>query len=265
MGNKNIEAALTNNSLIDLTDNSMGQFNFITLLVTVSSLFLTGEQTPNRVWKKFDPNSIKQYKKDKLIYLDNFEQGMQNWVVETRASPNSKVGIENGKLVIDVEHGATAWFNNKLSGNILIEYSRKVIMDNGPNDRLSDLNQFWMADDPWRENLFTRNGTFAEYDSLRLYYAGIGGNSNSTTRFRKYPGNGERILLYDLSDEQYLLQPNKAYLIQLVVYRGTIKVFFDGKEYFSFQDDEPLTEGYFGFRTVKSHQEMDYFKVYSLK
>jgi hypothetical protein len=190
---------------------------------------------------------------------------MQNWVVETPSSPNSKVGIEKGKLVINVDDGATVWFNKKLSGNILIEYHRKVIMENGNNDRLSDLNQFWMATDPVQENIFTRSGIFSEYDSLMLYYAGIGGNTNSTTRFRKYEGNGERTLLFDLQDKDHLLQPNKTYLIQLIVYKGTTKVFVDGEQYFSITDDEPLTEGYFGFRTVKSHQEMGDFKVYRLK
>ena len=106
-----------------------------------------------------------------------------------------KFSLKNGKLIINVDHGATVWFNKKLSGNILIEYHRKVIMNNGHNDRLSDLNQFWMATDPRQENVFTRSGTFTEYDSLRLYYAGIGGNTNSTTRFRKYTGTGERKLL----------------------------------------------------------------------
>ncbi|HEX9975149.1 MAG TPA: DUF6250 domain-containing protein [bacterium] len=212
-----------------------------------------------------DVRSIEQYEKSGLLYQDGFDEGMNNWVVETPDSQHSKVGIEKGKLVIDVDNGATVWFNKKLSGNVLIEYSRKVLMNNGHNDRLSDLNQFWMAADPQQENVFTRNGVFSEYDSLRLYYAGIGGNSNSTTRFRKYQGTGERTLLFDFQDEQHLLQPNKNYLIQIVVYDGMTKVFVDGELYFSFKDDAPLTEGYFGFRTVKSHQEVDNFNVYELK
>jgi len=212
-----------------------------------------------------DTSSIEQYKKNRLLYRDTFEQDMENWVVETPDSPRSNVGIKNGKLIIDVGYGATVWFNKKLSGNILIEYDRKVIMNEGQNDRLSDLNQFWMATDPRQKNLFTRNGNFSEYDSLRLYYAGIGGNSNSTTRFRKYPGNGERTLLYDLQDKKYLLQANKSYLIQIVVYDGTTKVYVDGEQYFSYKDSKPLTEGYFGFRTVKSHQVINDFKVYRLK
>lgn len=227
-------------------------------LNAIELLELIGEQLP-------EDNFKAEYQKGSLLYQDDFNQDMQTWVVETPDSPNSKVGIENGKLVIDVDGGATVWFNKKLSGNLLIEYKRKVVMNNGRNDRLSDLNQFWMASDPRRENVFTRSGTFSEYDSLRLYYAGIGGNTNTTTRFRKYQGNGERTLLFDLQDEQYLLEPNKTYVIQIVVYNGTTAVFMDGKQYFSFTDGAPLTEGYFGFRTVESHQEMDAFKVYALQ
>ncbi|MDH7604984.1 MAG: DUF6250 domain-containing protein [Melioribacter sp.] len=210
-------------------------------------------------------NSINQFEKGELLYEDNFDNDLSNWVVETKSSPYTKVEVKDGKLIIDVEHGATVWFNKKLSGNILIEYNRKVIVNNGYNDRLSDLNQFWMATDPRRENLFTRDGTLADYDSLRLYYAGIGGNYNTTTRFRKYEGNGERTLIFDFQDQDHLLKPNKNYLIQIVVYNGTTKLYVDGEEYFSFTDKEPIKEGYFGFRTVKSHQEVDDFKVYRLK
>ena len=133
------------------------------------------------------------------------------------------------------------------------------------NDRLSDLNQFWMAIDPLKENLFTRSGVFSEYDSLLLYYVGFGGNSNTTTRFRKYTGNGERVLLNDLTDKEHLLKPNKEYLIKIVVYDGLSKFFVDDKEFFSFRDINPITEGYFGLRTTQSRQEIDDFKVYRLK
>ena len=228
-------------------------------------LFATVFQRTIHAQGTVDTSSVEQYTKDQLLYQDNFDQGVKNWVVETPDSPCSNVETKNGKLIIDVDHGATVWFNKKLSGNILIEYHRKVIINSGHNDRLSDLNQFWMASDPRQENMFTRSGTFSEYDSLRLYYAGIGGNTNSTTRFRKYQGNGERTLLFDLQDEYHLLQPNKTYLIQLIVYNGTTKVYVDGEQYFSFTDDVPLTEGYFGFRTVESHQEINDFKVFRLK
>ena len=240
----------------------MKQMNYCILTIFFC---LTGSLCPIHAQSNSDTISVDQYKKGELLYQDNFNKSIKNWVVETPESPFSNVRTENGKLIIDVDHGATVWFNKKLSGNIMIQYNRKVVMNHGHNDRLSDLNQFWMATDPRQENVFTRNGKFSEYDSLLLYYAGIGGNSNSTTRFRKYLGNGDRKLYSDLQDKQHLLQPNKTYLIQIVVYNGTTKVFVDGEQYFSFTDNEPLTEGYFGLRTVKSHQEINNFKVYRLK
>ena len=243
----------------------MKRINFNMITFSLCCVLIFGFQNALYAQNDVDTNSVDQYTKGQLLYQDSFDQGMKNWVVETPESQYSNVGIENEKLIIDVDHGATVWFIKKLSSNILIEYHRKVIMNEGQNDRLSDLNQFWMATDPRNENVFTRSGIFSEYDSLSLYYAGIGGNYNGTTRFRKYQGNGERTLITDLQDEHHLLQPNKTYFIQIVVYNGTTKLYVDGEQYFSFTDDEPLTEGYFGFRTVKSNQEMDDFKVYRLK
>lgn len=240
-------------------------------LNAIELLELIGDYIPekipfnNKEILQQDYNSLNQFEKGELLYKDDFDDDLKNWVVETPPSPNSKIETKDGKLVIDVDNGVTVWLNKKLSGNLLIEYNRKVIIADGKNDRLSDLNQFWMATDPRKENLFTRTGILEEYDSLRLYYAGIGGNNNTTTRFRKYQGNGERTLVFDYQDKEHLLQPNKNYFIQIVVYNGTTKLFVDGKEYFSFNDDKPLTEGYFGFRTVKSHQEIDNFRVYRLK
>lgn len=243
----------------------MKQFNYGILKIVFCFLFAVIFQNTIYAQGTADTNSVEQYIKDQLLYEDNFDNDMKNWVVETPKSFYSKVGIKNGKLLIDVNQGATIWFKKKLYGNYLISFHRKVIVNNGHNDRLSDVNQFWMATDPRRENIFTRSGKFSEYDSLKLYYAGIGGNSNSTTRFRKYQGNGERTLLFDFQNKEYLLQSNKNYLIQIVVYNGTTKVFVDGKQYFTFKDDQPLKEGYFGFRTVQSRQEIDDFKVFKLK
>jgi len=201
----------------------------------------------------------------KLLYTDGFDKDLKNWVIEIPATPASSVSIKDHKLLIDVDGGATVWLKKKLSGNLMITYKRKVLVDTGRNDRLSDLNQFWMANDPENENLFTRKGVFFEYDSLLLYYVGFGGNSNTTTRFRKYTGKGERVLYKDLTDREHLLKPNKAYAIKIVAYNGLSKFFVDGKEFFSFCDLNPVTKGYFGFRTTQSRQEIDDFKIYQLK
>jgi rhamnogalacturonan endolyase len=201
-------------------------------------------------------------KPGKLLYADDFRGGLGQWVAEY-AMPGSAVSAGGGKLVIDVAGGATVWFRHKLSGNVLISYRRKVIMEQGRNDRLSDLNNFWMASDPANPNLFTRGGAFSEYDSLSMYYTGMGGNRNTTTRFRRY-GGGDRVLLGDLTDAAHLLQPNRDYAIQIAVYRGCTRMLVDGKPYFSYADPAPLREGHFGLRTTQSRHQIEDFEVRQL-
>lgn len=199
----------------------------------------------------------------KLLYSDNFTHGLANWVAEFRPE-RSSVTVQAGKLAIDVAGGATVWFKQVLSGDYLVRHRRTVVMDGGRNDRLSDLNQFWMAQDPASGNLYTRDGTFERYDGLRLYYAGIGGNSNTTTRLRRYDGQGRRVLLGDLSEVRHLLRANHDYVVEVAVYRGCTQVTLDGDVLFAYRDPQPLRSGQFGFRTTQSRQEISDFKVYQL-
>lgn len=203
-------------------------------------------------------------KPGKLIYQDDFDTDLRQWQIESADSKNSDISVANHQLLIDAAKGVTVWFKQKLSGDILIRYTRRVVMEQGRNDRLSDLNQFWMATDPRNQNIFTRKGVFEQYDDLRLYYAGIGGNTNTTTRFRKYQGNGERTLLTELIGSDALLQANRDYVIETTVYQGCTRVLVDGKVFFSYKDKDALRDGYFGFRTTQSRQQVRDFKIYQL-
>ena len=207
----------------------------------------------------------KMWIKDQLLFEENFNDGsLDNWICELQYPDKSVVEIQDNKLNIDVGGGATIWFKPKLNGDILIEYDVTVIQKSGPNDRVSDLNQFWMATDPVNSNLFTRSGNFSQYDNLRLYYVGMGGNKNSTTRFRRYPGGGARPLLAEYKDPEHLLIPNTNYHIEIVCYDGLIQYSVNGKVFFTFTDSDPLTKGAFGFRTVRNHETVDNFRVYRL-
>ena len=204
-------------------------------------------------------------KPGKLLHADDFGGKLDQWVAEYSGAPGSKVASGARALTIDVAGDATVWFRPKLSGDVLISYRRTVVMDGGANDRLSDLNQFWMASDPRNANLFTRDGTFSQYDALRMYYAGIGGNTNTTTRLRKYTGSGERQLLAEANDAAHLLQPNRTYAIEVAVFRGCTRVLVDGQPVFSYFDPAPLREGHFGFRTTHSQQRIEHFEVHQLE
>jgi rhamnogalacturonan endolyase len=197
-----------------------------------------------------------------LLYADDFTHGLRDWVAEYR-SANSSVAAAAGVLTVDVAGGATVWFKPVLAGDYVVRYRRKVVVGGGRNDRLSDLNQFWMARDPSGASLYTRDGVFEQYDGLRMYYAGIGGNGNTTTRLRRYEG-GARVLLADLHEARHLLRANHDYVVEVAVYRGCTQVALDGEVLFSYRDPQPLRSGQFGFRTTQSRQEIRDFKVYQL-
>jgi hypothetical protein len=200
-----------------------------------------------------------------LLFSDEFLRfDTTVWITEMEPLPDSKVYAANGKLVLDTKRGITVWLNKKLSGNIRIEYTRKILVEGGINDRLSDLNTFWMASDPKSPDLFTRMGKLEQYDSLRLYYVGMGGNNNRTTRFRKYTGTGERLLLKEFTDPAHLLVPNTVYRITIEMNNGLIRFLVNDQLFFSYHDPDVLREGYFGFRSTKSRQEIEEIKVYRL-
>ncbi len=198
-----------------------------------------------------------------LLLGDSFDQlDSSLWYVEIAPAPASSVYVKDGKLWLDTRGGVTIWLNKQLEGNIEIEYERTVLLDSGANDRLSDLNQFWMATDLSGQSIFSRSGVFEEYDSLSLYYVGMGGNTNTTTRFRKYEGNGAKPLLYERND--LLLEPNRTYHIRTVVKDSVTSFWVDDELVFSHQDQRPLLIGYFGFRSTHSRQIIDNFNVYRL-
>ena len=184
------------------------------------------------------------------------------WIAEIEPKPNatSTVYIKDSTLILDTKGGVTVWFNNKLSGNIQIDFDRTVLVDTGRNDRLSDANVFWMASDPSNPNLFTRSGKLEDYDNLDLYYASIGGNTNKTTRFRKY-SNNQKPLIKEYLDAPHLLQKGKSYHITITTHDATTTFTVNGEPWFTYTDPTPLTTGYFGFRSTWSRQEIRNFRV----
>ena len=202
---------------------------------------------------------------EKISYKDVLNNGT-NWVVEQQSG--GEVNVVNGKMEINDAKGCTVWFKHKLEGNIKIEYDVTVIDNNGLYDRVSDMNCFWMANDPEHPNDFFkkseyRAGHFPNYHHLKLYYVGYGGHNNSKTRFRRYDGNIDRPLLpeHDLSDKKYMIVANKKMHIEILVKDNYTSYKRDGEIIFEINDAEPYTNGYFGFRTVENHMLIENFEV----
>ena len=113
----------------------------------------------------------------RLLYSDDFAGGLNQWTAELEKP--GVVEVKNGVLHLDVPAGATVWFRPELRGPVMIQYEATMIGRGGANDRVSDLNCFWMASDARSpQNLFAtkRSGKFADYNQLRAYYVGQGGN-----------------------------------------------------------------------------------------
>ena len=199
------------------------------------------------------------------IHSDDFKKDLSNWVIEQ--APGGTVSIKDGQMDINDAGGCTVWFKHKLKGPLVIEFTVTMVDEGGKNDRVSDLNCFWMATDPEDpEDLFAnkkRGGKFRNYHSLQLYYVGYGANNNTTTRFRRYPGGGARPLLpeHDLKDRRFLHTANKPIRITILSEGQEIEYRRNGETVFKFKDDKPFTEGWFGFRTVRNHMRIDDFKV----
>lgn len=200
---------------------------------------------------------------DDALFRDDFRAGSAQWCVEGRDAALRFDG--EARMIIENQTGVTVWFRARLTAPVTIRYTAKVLS----SGRVSDLNCFWMASDPARPGDLlapghARDGKFASYDSLQTYYVGYGGNTNTTTRFRRYDGRGARPLLpeHDLSAPRFLLVPDHAYAITLVAGAdGRVQFIRDGEVVFDWTDPSPLRSGWFGFRSVDSRIEVSDFRV----
>jgi len=192
---------------------------------------------------------------------EKIEFSAGDWLAEFEDPPASNLLVTKNMIEVNASAGATVWYKKKLSGDVLITYDVMVIDSGGRNDRVSDLNAFWMASDPARDTPFKRNGKFSSYDDLDLYYAGVGGHDNTTTRFRRYRHGKDKTVLYEHTDKTHLLEGNKAYSVKIMVRNALTLFSINDVQYFEYADEVPLREGYFAFRTTRSRQRFTNFKI----
>lgn len=178
-----------------------------------------------------------------------------------RVEAEQPARVRFGQIIdVDTPAGLSLWFKRELVGPVTIEFDALAVSEGGNNDAVSDLNAFWMARDPAARDgsVFARgrSGAFAEHDDLETYYVGIGGNRNTTTRFRRYVGQpGNRPLLpgHDLKGAENLLVPNRWTHVRLIADGNVIAVERDGRRIFGLDDAQPYDRGWFALRTTKSH------------
>lgn len=215
--------------------------------------------------------SVVTHAQDNEISGLNAHQFDRYWKVESE-SPEYKVTFLGDTVEIRSPKGLTLWRKEKMSGKVTIEYDACVVV-NSAEDRLSDLNCFWMANDPkYPNNIWERekwrSGIFLNCYSLQLYYMGYGGNHNSTTRFRRYDGNEAAIsnaqarpaILKEYTDSDRLLKANKWYHIKICNENNRVSYYINGTRLVDFRDADPLKSGWFGFRTTLSRTRITNFR-----
>lgn len=231
---------------------------FRKLIFIVQIAFFITASCTNNLQQNRNPET--GYIIGEVLFSDDFSGDLSNWLAE-----GIQPVLNKAKMELDTPVGTTVWFKPQLQGDVMIEYDVTAIDKGGPNDRVSDLNCFWMASDPAHpDNLFAagkeRSGIFEKYDNLNLYYAGYGGNTNTTTRFRRY-NNGDRKLLGEFTDTSHLIIPNHKYHIQLICCDNIVEYYRDGERLFFHEDPQPYRSGHFGLRTTQNHLVMDNFRV----
>ena len=209
-----------------------------------------------------------------LTFSEDFSQGLKNWVIENNAD-STEVKIDQNTLDIVAPKGFTLWYKEPLEGDVTIRFEAYVVDEGGAYDRVSDLNCFWMAQDPaFPDDFFARskwrNGVFGRYYSLRMYYVGYGGNSNSTTRFRKYDGNYEAFqkgsqrpdIIQEYTDPAHLITPNHWYTVEIRAKGERVSYLIDGQQIFDYTDAAPYRKGYFGIRTTQNHLKVKNITIF---
>lgn len=195
-----------------------------------------------------------------------------HWIAEDQ-SGQMDFTIRQDTLELTAPQGLTLWYKDRLSGNYEISYRICMVMDGGEHDRLSDMNCFWAANDPKHPGkLFARatwrNGLFANYNTLNLFYVGFGGNDNTTTRFRRYHGEYYGVddpsikpLIKEYTDASHLLKPNHWYHIRIRVRHNRTVFVADGEELFSLPLQPGEGDGHFGLRLLQNHIRFTDFRI----
>jgi hypothetical protein len=194
-----------------------------------------------------------------VLVRDDFRTfDARRWRVEAeKGDPREAASVKDGSLLLDSRGGLTVWLTQPLDGHYEIAWTCTVLDEGKPGDRVSDMNMFWQAqvDRP-------RSGKLEDYDRVPMFYAGIGGNHNTTSRFRRLDGSGERRLLQEYTDQPWLLRANHPYRVRIVVDGAGTRLYVDDVQYFASRDR--VGAGLFGLRTTLSRQRIADFTVVRL-
>ncbi|MEE3446045.1 MAG: DUF6250 domain-containing protein, partial [Prevotella sp.] len=105
-----------------------------------------------------------------------YESGLQAksfsryWQVESE-SPDYRVTFQGDTCELVSPKGLTLWRKEKMKAGMTVEYDACVVVETG-EDRLSDMNCFWLASDPQAKDIWARakwrSGIFLRCYTLQM-------------------------------------------------------------------------------------------------
>lgn len=236
-----------------------------------------------------DPDAWCPPAQQQVLARDDFEASLAHWQVEAQ-DPRSRVQpvMHQGRPALELHApaGLSLWWHQPLSGEYALRFIATPLPappEAGPAlaGRVSDLNMFWNATEADGSAPRPRSGAFATYDNLRAYYVGFGANGNTTTRLRRYGGDGQRHLLDGWADAPEAspadrqgpmtaatrLHAGEPVAVQIVSRQPTaqdpvsLRWWAGGRQLFEHRDPAPLRTGRFAFRTTASAWRLEHFEV----
>lgn len=231
------------------------------------------------IWNKLQKRAageqgIYPIQEHQLLAVGDFSEWWRNWEEESEIPAQIRFLKADSSLDIIAPKGFTLWYKKPFEGNLTYQYQIRALSGTDSLNRCSDLNCFWMATDPLHpDSIFARKsfrgGVFGRTYSLSMYYLGFGGNGNTTTRFRKYDGDYEAFLqakkrpevLKEYTDSNHLIKPDHWYTVVISIRDGQVKCWWDNELLIQYSDTQPLTKGWFGFRTTQNHLQVRNFTV----
>jgi hypothetical protein len=185
------------------------------------------------------------------LYEEDFEGVVNRWRFDGRG----RVWVEDGRLQMDATAvESTAWFTEEMEGDLLITYQAHIL---DPVER-NNINLFFLgtASDGGDVLKVYLTGSYPEYHKLPNY---IWTFTWGHTRLRRDPGFQ---LLSE--DKKTLPEPYTTYKLAVMIQRGLIRCFVNGRLIHSYQDPNPHRKGKLGFRTFHTRLWWDNLRVYRI-
>ncbi|MFC2076686.1 DUF6250 domain-containing protein [candidate division KSB1 bacterium] len=195
-------------------------------------------------------------------FQDDFALDLRYWWWE-----GGEPKIDDGELCLDGRGPSILWCRIPFRGKISIEYTARAILGLGGNDRLSDLNFYWMTSHRSKQmdvQQFFESRSAGELDpdgNYRAYRLENGGDDNRVTRLVRFDPDSGRTVLVEYRDRNLLLEPNQDYRYRLLIGYWLLEVYRDDELVLRIDDPNLITPGYFGLASQDSHVHFDNVRV----